>query len=244
LQSEADSAQPVPREGKAIVVGNGRCPDPERLPPATLDGARLVIAADGGVRSALLLGLTPDGVVGDGDSLRPADRAAVAELRIRFDQVSAEKDESDLELAVRHVLSEGVAEIVIVGAVDGPRIEHTVANLLLLAWPELAEVSVTLVDDRSSIRALRAADEPRTLTLAGQPSDFVSLLAVGGDVREVTTAGLKYPLARERLLLGTSRGLSNELVASSASVTVRGGAVLVVHTPRRNVEQEAPDGAV
>jgi thiamine pyrophosphokinase len=233
------------RAGKAIVVGNGRCPDRNRLPSGALDDARLVVAADGGLRTALALGLRPDFVIGDGDSLRDGDRVELEQRGISFEPVPAEKDASDLELAVRHVLAAGVAEIVVLGALGGLRVDHSLANILLLAMPDLAGVELSLVDDVSTIRAARAGrngGQPQALRIAGRRGDFVSLFAVGGESASVTTDGLKYPLGDEPLALGTSRGVSNELVGNHATVTVTRGVALVVHTSRR-IEQEETDDA-
>jgi thiamine pyrophosphokinase len=217
---------------KAIVVGNGRLAARESLPRGTLDGAAVVVAADGGVRNALAVGLRPDLAVGDADSIGPAELRHLDELGIPFRRVAADKDESDLELAVRDAVARGADEVVIVGALDGERIEHTIANAWLLALPELRRVDAALVDDRSTIRLLSAAGAIRRLEIRGERGDLVSLFPFGGAADGVTTRGLRFPLDEERLELGPSRGLSNELTGNTASVSVRAGSVLVIHTRR------------
>ena len=107
-----------------------------------LEAPDLVVGADGGALKAMSLGLRLDLVVGDGDSLAPE---RIVELRRGGIEViihPVDKDESDTELAVREALARGATSIAIVGAFGGTRLEHSVANLLLLTLPELAGVDV------------------------------------------------------------------------------------------------------
>ena len=237
--------QPVATAVKAVVVGNGRVPQAGALPPGALEGADVVIAADGGARAARALGITPTLIVGDGDSMDGADLTKLGELGIPFRRVPAEKDETDLELALRDAVARGATEIVIVAALDGERIEHTVCNLLLLAHRDLAAVDARIVDDRSTIRLLAAAPATAgphaSVDIAGQPGDFVSLLPWGGDAEGVTTSGLRYPLVDEPLPVGVGRGVSNELTGPTCTVSLRSGRLLVIHTRRKTHGPEAPD---
>ena len=175
--------------------------------------------------------MRPTVVVGDGDSL-PADR--VAELRDSGVEVivhPASKDESDTELAVREALSRGSRQIWIVGAMGGERLEHAVANLLLLSLPELAGVDARIVDGSSELRVI-GHDGPASAEIDGVVGDYVSLLALSDRVEGVTTRDLVYPLTGATLTQGPARGLSNELAAPSASVTTKRGRLAVIHTIR------------
>jgi thiamine pyrophosphokinase len=217
---------------KAVVVGNGRCPALGSLPGDALQRAGTVIAADGGAMCALSLGLQPDVTVGDADSLAASELAELGRLAIPLALRSPAKDESDLQLAIAEAVARGATEIVILGALDGDRVEHTVANLLLLALPELDSVDARIVDDRSTVRLLTADAAPAFLDLHGRPGDFVSLFPWGGAADGITTEGLLYPLREEPLPVGPSRGLSNELTGHDATVRLRSGRLLVIHTPR------------
>ena len=221
---------------KAIIVADGEVPDTG----ATLDGlfgpdanaSVVVIAADGGARKAAELGLTPDLVIGDGDSLTPDDverlRASGAEVHL----LPPEKDESDTELAVREAVARDARSIVVLGAFGGSRIDHALANVSLLALPELAGRDVSLYDGRTRVRLIGKSDGPGALRIAGEPGDLVSLFPVDSRVEGVTTDGLRYPLRGEALVVGPSRGLSNELLDTSARVTTARGRLLVIHTRR------------
>jgi thiamine pyrophosphokinase len=233
-----------PRPVKAIVVGNGRCPDRQSLPADALEGAELVVAADGGALCAETLQLRPDLVVGDGDSLQAAAVERLARSNIPFAMVSPDKDQSDLELAVRESVSRGAGEVVILAALHGDRIEHSVANLLLLALPELAQVDVRLVDERSTVRLLSASADgtASAAALHGRAGDFVSLFPWAGTAEGVTTEGLRFALRDAALPPGPSRGLSNEFIGDTATVGLRSGRLLIVQTTTRRSERPS-DGA-
>lgn len=217
---------------KALVVADGDVPKRaaiERLLHRQPDERVLVVVADGGARKAQLIGLRPEVVVGDGDSLPPD---VAAELRADGVEVIVHlptKDESDTELAVREAVQRGATSVVVVGAFGGLRIDHTLANLLLLALPELAGLDICLADSASVVRVIGDGG-PATLELTGTPGDYVSLLALSERVEGLTTTGLSYPLNDETLLMGPTRGLSNELAAARAAVTRRSGRLAVIHT--------------
>ena len=216
---------------RAAILADGDAPNRAELDaawPGWDDGLAFVVAADGGARHAAGLGVRIDRWVGDGDSL-PA--AALEELRaagIPVELVTAEKDETDTELALRAALDAGATDIVILGAFGGPRLDHALANAGLLAHPSLAGRRAQLLDRGSRVRLLRG---PATLALDGRAGDLVSLIPFGSDAEGVTTDGLRYPLGHESLVLGTARGVSNVRVGEHATVAVEGGAVLVVETP-------------
>ena len=218
----------------AIVVADGDVPALDGPLDALLvpddDGPPIVLAADGGVRKAAELGLAPRVVIGDGDSLRPRE---VAALRARGAEVvlfPAEKDESDTELAVREALARGARRIVVLGAFGGARFDHALANVALLALPELEGRDVSLSDGTATIRLVGRVDGPGEIRIVGAPRDLVSLFPLDPTVEGIVTAGLRYPLQDESLRIGPSRGLSNELVASEAHIATRRGRLLVAHT--------------
>jgi len=212
----------------ALIVADGDVPSRAALD--RLVGARrpdIVICADGGALKAVALGLRPDAVVGDADSLDPD---AVAQLRADGVEVivhPTSKDESDTELALREAVARGADSLLIVGAFGGARLEHTIANLLLLTLPGLTGRDVRLADGASEIRLVVG---PAPLTLEGEPGDFVSLLPLAPLVEGVTTDGLDYALTDEPLTQGPARGLSNVMSGERATVSVSSGRLLVVHT--------------
>ena len=198
-----------------------------------------MIAADGGAYKANDLGLLPDVIVGDGDSITP-DREVRTGSSTEVLRHPAAKDESDTELALLEAVRRGAKRIVIVGAIGGERLEHQVANLLLLSLPELAGVDARIVDGASEMWVI-GHNGPATADIHGTVGDFVSLLPLSDAVQGVTTRDLLYPLTDATLTQGPARGLSNELAAPSAAVTTKSGRLAVIHTVRTEDNSHAND---
>jgi thiamine pyrophosphokinase len=221
----------------ALVVADGDVPLRAALDaawPGWDDGVDLVVAADGGARRAEGLGLRPDLIVGDGDSLGQADLARLAEAGIAIEAASQDKDESDAELAVLAAARRGARRITMLGAFGGARLDHALANVALLGHPAIADRDVVLLDGAaraSLIRAPGPSGQPVLRALRGRIGDLVSLLPAGGPVEGITTSGLRYPLRDEPLTPGPARGLSNVRLAAEATVVVRAGSLLVVEHP-------------
>lgn len=223
----------------ALILADGEAPtraDLDLAWPGWDAQIGLVIAADGGARHARRLEVAIDAWVGDGDSLDADGMAVLLAAGVPMERASPHKDESDTELAVHEALRRGADGIVIVGGLGGPRIDHALANIGLLAMAELAGRPASLLDARSRISLVRAPGPdgaPVTRALPGRMGDLVSLLPIGGGVVGVTTGGLAYPLADEPLPEGPARGLSNVRMSPDAVVTVRAGLLLVVESPAR-----------
>ncbi len=222
-----------------LILADGDVPDPRFLAthwPHWSDDIDLVIAADGGARHAAAFDLRIDVWVGDGDSIDPAALASLAEAGVEIERASADKDETDTELAIRAALDRDAAGVLVLGATGGPRIDHELANIALLAMPELVGTAAILYTPRSTIRLLRGTaagpDGPAgRMPLAGAVGDTVSLLPFGVDAVGVTTGGLGYPLDEAVLPIGTPRGVSNVLAAPGGHVSLRSGMLLVVESP-------------
>jgi len=217
---------------RAIVVAGGDPPDRAALDAAWPGWDRpcdIVVAADRGALTALALGLRPDVVVGDVDSLGADEAHRLAAAGIPFERVPAEKDETDTELALLVALRRDAAAVAILGALGGPRIDHALANIALLAHPALAGRPVEILDERTRIRLLTAGPRgPGRLDLRGRVDDTVSLIPVGDAARGVTTHGLAYPLTGDDLPAGPARGVSNVRTAVDARVALASGLLLVV----------------
>jgi thiamine pyrophosphokinase len=133
-----------------------------------------------------------------------------------------DKDASDLELAVAAAVAADASRIVVVGG-DGGRLDHLLGNAFLLASDRWADIEIDAVLGDARIWVVRAER-----SIDGRVGELVSLYAVGGPARGVTTEGLRWALTGGELLPGSSLGLSNEFVAPAATVRVRGGVVLAI----------------
>jgi thiamine pyrophosphokinase len=182
-----------------------------------------ILCADGGTRHALALKLRPTLIVGDLDS---AERATLEKYRaenVEIESFSPDKNETDLELAIRRAMELKPTQIVIMAALGG-RLDQTLANIALLSDPHLAGFDVRLDDGVEEIFLC-----PDRVEIHGQIGDLVSLLPWQGAVSEVLTENLKWPLQKETLYPYKTRGISNEMMSEAASISIRSGLLLVVH---------------
>jgi thiamine pyrophosphokinase len=220
---------------RAVIFTNGAPPDGAAVRRWLRPGDWL-ICADGGARAALALGLKPDVVIGDLDSLDGMRQTQLKALGCRLIVYPAAKDWTDLELALKLAVEEGASDILILGGLGG-RIDQEMANILLLLLPELDGIPAQIADERQELFVTRGE-----ATIAGQAGDTVSLIPLGGDVTGIVTSGLLYPLKNEPLLSGPARGISNVMTGDVARVTLTSGALLVVHSHQEPEEPIRPFG--
>jgi thiamine pyrophosphokinase len=214
---------------KALLFANGD-PNDGVMVRRTFEhaGDALVIAADGGAHVAEYYGCRVDAVIGDMDSLIPDELAALEKNGAKVLRYPPEKDETDLELALKWAVSQKVDWLRIIGGTGG-RFDQMMANVYLLALPELHGVDAALVSLNQEIYLL----SPGSHILHGVTGDTVSLIPIGGSVHGVSTEQLKYPLRGETLLVGPARGISNVMLEDAATVTLEDGLLLAVHTVGR-----------
>lgn len=209
-----------------MILANGQLSHPDQVRSLARE-ADLLLAADGGTHHALGLGLPLDLVVGDLDSLSEADRQTLEAAGTILLQHPTAKDETDLELALVQAVQRGADDILVCTALGG-RTDQTLANVLLLALPELVGRRCAIVEGPEAVFLIRGEVE-----MAGEPGDVLSLIPIGGDCHDIWTEGLEYPLAGDSLLLARARGISNVLTAPRARIRVGRGLLLAVHRAPR-----------
>ena len=181
------------------------------------------IAADGGARHMEALGLSPNVIVGDLDSIDQGLLAKLREEGAAVERHPAAKAATDLELAIARAVNDGATEILLIGALGG-RLDQTLANLLILAQKNW-NVPLAVAEGDQLARVLRG---PQLLTLTGPTGGYVSAVALTEEVTGVTYRGLEYPLVNATLRLGSTRGVSNTLASSPAQISIETGILLVI----------------
>jgi thiamine pyrophosphokinase len=189
---------------------------------AHLPDVPLIVAADSGLENALALGRHVHLVVGDLDSVDPAALADAEARGTEVERHPAEKDATDLEIAIDAARARGARHITVVGG-HGGRLDHFLANAVLLASVRFTDVEIDAWIGSARIAVVRTRGEIR-----GATGSLCTLLPVGGEARGVTTDGLRYPLSNEVLAPGSTRGVSNVLLGTTATVSLRDGTLLVI----------------
>lgn len=189
------------------------------LPKAlnAISGYSFIICADAGYRHAKRLGITPNLVVGDMDSLKTAD--------INCEKIiaPAEKDDTDTMLAIRTAIAKGCDEIDIIGAFGG-RLDHMYANLQALLFCAERCVKARLVSNENTAFALKNG----TVKIPRQASAYISVFSLTEKSIGVTEKGVKYPLCNATLTNGFPLGVSNEFTAEYAEIAVEQGSLLII----------------
>jgi thiamine pyrophosphokinase len=207
---------------RAVIFANGRMEAP---PPFIKDlhESDLIIAADGGTQHCKSLGITPNVIIGDLDSIDAKELAIYQKAGVKIIQHPSHKDETDLELALLLTVKYEILQVYVIGAL-GARWDMTIANVLLLANPKFSRLSIHLLDGSQELIILRGKHQ---LKIKGKPGALISLIPIMGDVLGITTQGLEYALNNETLYFGATRGVSNVFANDYAELTVTDGILLI-----------------
>ena len=199
----------------ALVVCNGK-PLNETDFKKFAESCDVIIAADGGAKTALQYGIQPDYITGDMDSFDASE--GVNSVIIS----DADQETNDLEKALNLALEKGIDEVFIVGA-TGQRTDHTLKNLSvqLQFLPKFRLIK--MIDDIFEYDIIT-----RSLSKSINIGTVISLFPLSGRVDGITTKGLKYPLNNEPLENGVRDGSSNEAVSEKIEISISKGALLVM----------------
>ncbi|MEE8457098.1 MAG: thiamine diphosphokinase [Acidimicrobiia bacterium] len=189
----------------------------------SVSDADLVIAADSGYDHAMAHSIPVDILVGDLDSISSTGLQHARDTSVSIDKHPQDKNQTDLELAIRKAIDRESTTIDIYGG-EGGRLGHLLGVALSTAHPGRAPVDIAW---HTATGIVRTADPNHSVAFPVMIGQLVTLLPVG-DARGVTTTGLKWPLDKATLERGTSRGVSNESVSDHVTVEVGRGSVLVV----------------
>ncbi len=216
-----DTRGTTPAPGVVVLIGGDEVPQAQ---PAF--GSARIIAADSGLDLAERLGVTPDLVVGDLDSVTPGALARARDAGVEIRTAPEDKDETDLELALgaawEHLRGRSGTPLWVVGGAGG-RLDHLVGNLAVMTGPRWRHFEITGWIGTSRVDVIRSS---RRLT--GQPGLQASILAWHGDAEGVTTAGLEWSLRRTTVPAGSGWGTSNRFVGDEATVSLIRGTVTVI----------------
>ena len=208
---------------RVLIFANGDLPDLNKV-RALLRLDDFIICADGGTRHALALGLRPDLIIGDMDSIKSEVFQQLRESGVDAELFPRDKNETDLELAIDKATELDAGEMIIVAALGG-RMDQALGNVSLLSAPRLSRLNVRFDDGVEEIFFCRDH-----VHVEGRRGDIVSLIPWGGPAYGVQTENLKWQLDGETLHPDRTRGVSNEMLSGVATVSINSGLLLVTHT--------------
>ncbi len=199
---------------RAVVFAGGEIKD-YAYAKSLLKPRDILLAADSGLEHLIKMGLSADIVIGDMDSVKSElSGKEIIHLEVM-------KDETDTEAAALLAADRGADEIVILGATGG-RIDHSLANVLLLKRLSDINVKASIIDEKNEVYYLG-----KGITLDGNRGDTISILPLS-TLQGVTTSGLLYELLDDTLYLGPSRGVSNVMTDTKCSISAKSGDALVI----------------
>jgi thiamine pyrophosphokinase len=189
--------------------------------------ADFIICADGGARYTALLDIIPDLVVGDFDTLTLQELDGLIRNGVKTISYSSEKDFTDTHIALLEALERGYSKIDIIAALGG-RVDHTIANIMLLALPSAQEAQIRILDEKQELFLVR-----HSIVLQGRIGETISLFPLSDCVEGINTKGLKYPLLQGTLKLGIPIGISNEFQMETAEIEFNEGLLLVIKNKKQ-----------
>lgn len=211
----------------AIIASGDFRPSPGAL--RALNEADHLVCVDGGARHLVALGMVPDVVIGDLDSISEADLAAFELAGARTMRYPRDKDATDIELAVEYAAQSYGAELSVMGVAHGD-LDHSLGNVLLLSRFTSRFTKVVLIDGDTEAIFLGPDSELNHTTQVGTTFSLVPLTP---EVRNVSVTGARWPLDGATLLLGSTRSLRNTAVSEQLLVRLESGCLMVVlHLPK------------
>ena len=210
-----------------MIISGGHIDDKFALNYLQENEYDCMIAADSGMDFLYRNGIVPDVIAGDFDSVKEESVAYFQDLNdVQVLKLNPIKDDTDTEFVIREAIRRGATEITVLGA-TGTRLDHVLANVNLLGIGLEEDVSIELVDAHNRIRMISDSLE---IERTHQFGSFVSILPVKGDAKGVCLKGMKYPLENAEIACFSSLGISNEIIADRAQISVEQGTLLVIES--------------
>lgn len=188
-----------------------------------LKEADCIICCDGGMRHTKKMGILPNYILGDFDSVSPEILEYYCAMNIEIKRFSAQKDETDMELGVDFAIELGADEIIMIGGI-GSRIDHTLANVQLLMRLLKKGIKAKLVNEKNEIQLI-----DREITVYGKKGDLVSTIPLSMEVKGIDLYGFEYPLKNATLSIGGDIiAVSNVMLGEKAEIKIKEGYLLII----------------
>ncbi len=181
-----------------------------------------IICADGGSNHIIKTSVKPDLIIGDLDSIEKETLNKLKNSKIEISKFPREKDFTDTELAVEYLISKNVDKIIFMGVL-GTRIDHTLANILLLNNLLDRGIQGKIIGEKNTIFI-----NDSTLKLKKEENTFVSVIPITNEGARITLKGFEYETNEEKFTFASSYGISNRIVEETGIITIKQGRCLIV----------------
>ena len=186
-----------------------------------------IIAGDRGLEALYQLKIVPNHIVGDFDSVSPKILEFYKnQSQIIFHTYHPEKDNTDTDIALKLAIGLKSSEITIMGAL-GRRMDHAIANIHILKDALETNIPCQILDEHNRIYLI---NKEITLEKNRVYGKYISLIPLTSEVKDLTLTGFKYPLNNYDLPIGTSLGVSNEIVENIAQIKMKKGILIVIES--------------
>ncbi len=205
---------------KCIIIASGTVEYTRKI-SKTIKSAQLIVCADGGARHLKALDISPHVLIGDFDSIQKDDLLFYQKKNVEIISFSPKKNQTDSELCVNWALENSATDITMIG-VTGTRMDHTLANILLLKKLAQKNIPARIINPNNEIFAVM-----KKTWINGSIGELLSIIPITEKVAGVTLKGLEYPLKNETIPMGSSLGISNVFKETSVCVDIKEGILLV-----------------
>lgn len=202
----------------ALIIGSGSDIDKSCIENINID---YVVCADGGLEKVKNLNLTPNLILGDFDSVDYSVLENYKSLNIETITFPSEKDYTDMELAIEHAVKKGFKDIILVGA-SGTRLDHTVANMLLIEKYYKKHINIKIIDNNNIIQMVT-----NNMTIPYRENYYVSIIPFSENIEGLTLKGFKYPLNEINVEIGSTLCISNEICEDVGIIKINKGNAFV-----------------
>lgn len=203
----------------ALIIGSGNDVDKSLLEDIVIE---YVICADGGLEKANDLGVVPNIILGDFDSVNSSVLSNYKSLNIETVAYPSEKDYTDMELAINHAVEKGFKEIVLIGA-SGTRLDHTVANMLFIERFYKRNINIKIIDNNNIIQMVTD-----NMAIPYRENYYVSIIPFSDNIEGLTLKGFKYPLNNVKVERGSTLCISNEISENIGVIQLKKGSAFVI----------------
>ncbi|MGB4437982.1 MAG: thiamine diphosphokinase [Sedimentibacter sp.] len=203
-----------------LIIGNGNDASKSYIENLNID---YVICADGGLEKAANLGVVPNVILGDFDSVDPDVLGEYQSMNIETKKFPTEKDYTDMELSIEFAVENGFKNIVLIGA-TGSRLDHSMANIMLLEKYFNLGVNIEIIDNNNKIQII---SDNTDLYLDHKENYFVSIVPITDLISGLTLEGFKFPLDDVIVKRGSTLCVSNEIIKNKGRVLLKKGTALL-----------------